>query len=121
MSLFRSRAKEKDYNLWHDWHVSLLGNFEHVENDDSGQLINKDGSRVIYGSSFVIQELTDVKNEVSFLETKQDKEGNYHLSASVSQYGEFLTINITYQLPSDEEWAIAVINSARRIQFNFKS
>ena len=73
MSLSRSRAKEKEYNLWHDWHVNLLGNFEHVKNDKSGQLVNKDGSRVIYGSSFTIHGMTDVKDEVSFLGTKQNK------------------------------------------------
>ena len=124
MSLFRSRAKEKEYNLWHDWHVNLLGDFEHVKNDGSGQLVNKDGSRVIYGSSFTIHGMTDVKDEVSFLGTKQDEEGegegDYHLSASVSQNNEILAINITYRVPSDEEWATAVINSAHRIQFGFK-
>ena len=120
MSLSRSRAKEKEYNLWHDWHVNLLGNFEHVKNDKSGQLVNKDGSRVIYGSSFTIHGMTDVKDEVSFLGTKQDEEGDYHLSASFSQNNEILAINITYQASSDEEWATAVINSAHRIQFGFK-
>ena len=112
MNLLQWRKKE--YTLWHDWHVNLKGKYECIDNGDSAQLCNEDGSRVIYGSSFVITGVDNVRNETEYLGIKDDG-GSHTLTASVSQDNEFLTIAITYLSPSDEKWARSVIESAHRI------
>jgi hypothetical protein len=115
MNLFFKRDRMKEYNLWHDWHVTLSGKYEHVNNGDSGQLINEDASRVIYGSVFVLEGVENVKDEIDYIGIKQDESGSYSLSASVAQNNEFLSITVTYLNAIDEEWASSVIESARRL------
>lgn len=114
MGLFFKRDKVKEYNLWHDWHVNLLGKYDHINNGGSGQLCNEDASRVIYGSVFVLEGVQDIKDEINYIGIKQDDNGSYSLSASVAQRNEFLAITVTYLDNSDEEWAISVVESARR-------
>lgn len=113
MNLLQWRKKE--YALWHDWYVRLETEYERIDNGDSVQLCNEDGSRVIYGSSFVVGGVDNVKDEVHYMDMKNNDNGSYSLAASVSQNNEFLTIAITYTDPSDEKWARSVIESARRV------
>ena len=115
MSLFQKHNQPKEYVLWRDWRVTLDGKYEQIDSDDSCQLINKDGSRVIYGSSFVINGPKDVKDELHYLDMEKEVEGSYHLGASVVQNNEALTIVVTFSDPLDESWARSVIESAHRV------
>lgn len=114
MNLFFKRNRTKEYHLWGDWKVTLSGEYEHVDNGDSGQLCNEDASRIIYGSVFELEGIKDIEDKTDYAGIKRGKNGEYNLSATVVQRGNFLSITLTYLDPSDEDWAISVVESARR-------
>lgn len=105
---------KKEYTLWHDWRIKLRGEYERIDNGSSAQLATEDGSRIIYGSSFVLSGVDDVEDRIDYQGIKRENTGSYTLSATVVQDSEFLTVAITYLDPSDEKWARSVIESAFR-------
>lgn len=118
MNLFHRTSKPKEHFLRHDWLITLAGRYSYIDNGNSTQMVNKEQSRVIYGSIFRLLDPEDnvkeVEDEFQYLEMKEGVEGDYNMAASIAQGNEYLTINVTYIDPDDEEWARSVIESAHR-------
>lgn len=112
MQLFKSQKSEKEYTLFADWALKLDGEYTHVDGGDHAQLYNTDASRVIYGSSFIVDASQEVKDGVEILGIEQNNSGSYNLTASVSQANSVLAITITYTNENDEGWARTVVQSA---------
>lgn len=112
MRLFKSKKLEKEYTLIADWLIELEDKYTRKDSGDHAQMYNNDASRVIYGSSFIIDASQEVKDEVKILSIEQDDGGSYSLTASVAQSNNVLAITITYTNKDDEDWAKSVVQSA---------
>ncbi len=112
MRPFKSKKTERTYPLIADWQLELDGKYARLDGGDYAQLYNADVSRVIYGSSFVIDSSQEVKDEVKIQSIEQDDNGSYSLTASVARSNCVLSITITYTDKADEGWARSVVHAA---------